>query len=146
MNTADLWKSDLPKPPHGRSLGVVGVSLTKERLPKGAEEVLGQVRDQLEHLLLQTEYLKDAPFSWITISIRFGLKDDLAPLIGRINRKHGDLPLSIEMDISSLKGCAMEAHKAAYLRAAARALLGTVNLHKVPESALQAFVAYQSPA
>jgi hypothetical protein len=146
MNTADPKKGAPPKPPHGRSLGIVGVSLTKARLPKGTEEVLGQVRDQLEDLLLRTDYLTGAPFSWITISIRFGLKDDLEPLIGRINQKYGDLPLSIEMDFSSLKGNTIEAHKAAYFRAAARALLGAVNLHNLPESARQALTAHLSPA
>ena len=145
MNIAASAKSAPPKQPHGRSLGIVGVSLTKLRLPKGTEKLLGQVRDQLEDLLLQTEYLKDAPFSWITISIRFGLKDDLEPLIGRINHKHGDLPLSIEMDFSWIQAHPIEAHKAAYFRAAARALVGAANVYKVPESALQALTAHLTP-
>ena len=61
-------------PPHGRRLGIVGVSLTKARLPKDSGAVLEEVRDEFESLLDATGYLKDAPFSWVTVALRYGLR------------------------------------------------------------------------
>jgi hypothetical protein len=122
MGSAAETKSMPVVPPHGRKLGIVGVSLTKARLPSGCEAVLSAVREELESLLEATGYLKDAPFSWVTVVLRFGLKDDLEPSFLRVNKKSGDLPLAIELDISNLQGESSEAHRLAYRRAVARAL------------------------
>ena len=122
MRTATATNSMPIAPPHGRKLGVMGVSLTKARLPKGCETVLNEIREELESLLEATGYLKDAPFSWVTVALRFGLKDDLEPNLLRVNKKSGDLPLAIELDISGLLGKSSEEHRLAYRRAVARAL------------------------
>jgi hypothetical protein len=122
MRTAETVNSSPVLPPHGRKLGIVGVSLTKARLPEGSELVLSALREELESLLEATGYLKGAPFSWVTVALRFGLKDDLEPRFLPLNKKHGDLPLSIELDVAGLQGRPLEAYRLAYRRATARAL------------------------
>ncbi len=44
-------------------------------------------------------YLDDAPFEWVTLALRYGLKNEEKPHYQRINKKYGDLPLGIEVDI-----------------------------------------------
>ena len=122
MRTSAATNSKPVVPPHGRKLGLMGVSLTKARLPKHCEAVLSAVREEFEALLDATGYLKDAPFSWVTVALRFGLKDDLEPSFLRVNEKSGDLPLTIELDISGLQGESSEEYRLAYRRAVARAL------------------------
>jgi hypothetical protein len=39
-----------------------------------------------------------------------------------VSKKHGDLPLAIEVDISGLQGKSLESYRFAYRRAVARAL------------------------
>jgi hypothetical protein len=112
-----------PRPEHGRLLGLVGVSLTKARIPKESIEALSQARDELEEVMRLTGYLDGAPFSWVTIALRYGLNDAPQPNFQGINKKYGDLPLSIELDISPLQGAPIENYRGAYLRAAAKALV-----------------------
>jgi hypothetical protein len=85
------------KPPHNRKLGLIGVALTKARNPKGDVAALSSVRDELERVIIEEGYLEGAPFSWVTISIRFGIKTEAEPRHQPINKKYGDLPLAIEI-------------------------------------------------
>jgi hypothetical protein len=60
------------------------------------------VRDEIESLMLTSGYLDYAPFWWVTIAIRYGLKYDAKAHYQRINKKYGDLPLAIEIDTRDL--------------------------------------------
>jgi hypothetical protein len=60
---------------------------------------LNEVRDELESLLDGCGYLVGAPFSWVTISLRYGLIDEQEPHYQGINKKYGDLALAIELGI-----------------------------------------------
>jgi hypothetical protein len=84
-----------PDPPHSRKLGLLSAALVKARV-RGLVPALGRVRDALEPTLLP--WFPNGQFSWVTLSIRLGLKNDEKPAFGRISKKYGDLPLSIEID------------------------------------------------
>ncbi len=73
------------------------------RPPKMDMEAMGIVRDEIESILIDSNFYDNAPFSWITLSLRYGLKDDDQPKIGRVNKKYGDLPLSIEIDVNRMR-------------------------------------------
>ena len=96
------------QPPHGRKLGLLGTSLTKARLSKHSGKALDIVRDRLEQLIIESGFLVEASFSWVTISIRYGLKNDEVPHYGKISKRYGDLPLSIEVDTHELIGATLE--------------------------------------
>ncbi len=92
----------IAKPPHNRKLGIIGVSLTMARPNRYDIPAMEAVRDEIESAIIDSDYLINAPFSWVTISIRYGLKDEKIPHYQKINKKYGDLPLSIEVDTHRL--------------------------------------------
>ena len=92
--------SSVPEPRHGRRLTLGAVSLTRQRLPKYIDRAMEQVRDELEAGLISNSVAPNPDFTWISLVIRLGLKDDLRPEIGRPNKKYGDQPVSIETDCS----------------------------------------------
>jgi hypothetical protein len=93
-----------PIPSHGRILGLLGVALTLARNPRDSSKAMSAIRDELESILKNSRFCEGQGFSWITIAVRFGLKDDAEPRFGKVNRKYGDLPLSIEIDSHRLEG------------------------------------------
>jgi len=111
------------QPPHRRKLGILGTSLTKARLNKHSGNALDIVRDRLEQLIIESSYLIDAPFSWVTISIRYGLKNDDFPQYQKINERYGDLPLSIEVDTNELIGATVEELTNKFKASALKALI-----------------------
>jgi len=112
-----------PRPPHGRKLGLTGTALTKARNPKSDIQALSVVRDELEAVLIRSGYCEDAPFSWVTISIRFGLKEEENPHYESINKKYGDLPMAIEVRTEEMQGASLDKLKHIFRRAALRALI-----------------------
>lgn len=91
------------KPPHNRRLGVGGVSLTKQRPNKNSMRCLKDNQDQVEKILLDSDFYRTAPFYWVTIAIRYGLKNEKQPHYLKICKKYGDLPLAIEIDIQGTR-------------------------------------------
>lgn len=86
-------------PPHSRKLGLLSVALVKARV-RGLGPALGNVRDTLEPLILP--WFPNGQFSWVTLSIRLGIKNDEKPSFGSISKQYGDLPLSIEIDTNEV--------------------------------------------
>lgn len=86
---------------HNRKLVLGGVALVKARL-KNECQAMSQVRDELEPLLISSGWFPDAPFGWVGLIFRFGLKTESEPHFQRINKKHGDLPIAIEVDTHHL--------------------------------------------
>lgn len=130
-----------PKPPHGRKLGLTGTALTKARNPKGDVQALSAVRDELEAVLIESGYCENAPFSWVTISIRFGLKEEEKPHYQAINKKYGDLPLAIEIPTEEMQGASLDELKQLFRRAALRALIHAGEKHSRPVDELKEMLA-----
>jgi hypothetical protein len=128
------------KPPHGRLLGLTGTALTSARNPKGDIQALSAVRDEVEILLINTGYCEGAPFSWVTISIRFGLKDESVPHYKSINKKYGDLPLAIEVKTDKLLGASLDNLKRIFRDAALRALIHAGEKHGRPVELLRSYL------
>lgn len=89
---------------HSRRLGLSGVALTKARNNPFDIQVLTAVRNEVEAVLDKSGYLVGAPFSWVTIAVRYGLMDADAPVYQPISKKYGDLPLAIEVDTNRMVG------------------------------------------
>lgn len=62
-----------PRPKHNRRLGLIGVALTLTRNNREAGKALDAVRDELESVMDECGYLIGGLFSWVTVSVRFGL-------------------------------------------------------------------------
>ena len=52
--------------------------------------------------MIEDGFIEGAPFSWVGIIIREGLKNDPAPASQRIDKTDGELPLTIEIDVHRL--------------------------------------------
>lgn len=108
------------------------VALVKVRLGKEIFPAANEVRDQIEQWVLDDGYLVDAPFSWVGLIVREGLKDDVEPEIGRIDRKYGDLELAIEIDTHKLLGQTKEGMSEVLRKASLRALVAAGRRYERP--------------
>lgn len=108
---------------HNRKLGLSGAAMTTARLPRYTIEVATHVRDEIERIMIDTDYLSGAPFEWVTISLRYGLKNEEEPHYDPINKQYGDLPLAIELDTNELVDASREEIKKAFELATLKALV-----------------------
>lgn len=109
---------------HNRKLVIGGIALTMAKLPaKMNAAATNRVRDELEHEIVQSGYLDGAPFKWVGLLIRKGLVDEFEPHYEKINMKHGDLPLAIEIDTHRVLDVTEDEMVAVYRRAALIALV-----------------------
>lgn len=127
-----------PTPPHGRKLGLLATALTKARPPKMDMEALQAVRNELEAVLIQTGYCEGAPFSWVTLSIRYGLKEENKPHYQAINKKYGDLPLAIEIRTEEMQEASLDELKRLFRDAALRSLIHAGEKYGRPVETLKA--------
>lgn len=128
----------IPKPPHNRKLGLSGVALTKARNNRFDAKALTEVRDEIEKVMVESGYLEEAPFSWVTIAVRYGLKDDSEPEFQKINKEYGDLPLSIEVDTNKLTGASLEELKGIFRLSVLKALISAGIKYQRPIEKLEA--------
>jgi hypothetical protein len=88
---------------HNRKLGLCSASLTAARLRNHADSAMTEVRDEIEQVIIASNFLANAPFKWITLSLRLGLKNEDEPHYEPINKRYHDLPLAIEVDVRELQ-------------------------------------------
>ena len=127
----------LPSPPNNRKLGLSGVALTKARNNPNDTLALTRVRDEVERVMTDSGYLDGAPFSWVTIAVRYGLEDAKVPKYQRISLKYGDLPLSIEVDTHRLLAASLEDLMAVFRTAVLRALIDAGKKYDRPTDSLE---------
>ena len=127
-------------PPHDRKLSLIGASLTRARLPRASIRALGTVRDELEKTIIDSGFLIGAPFSWVTLAIRYGLKADDRPEYGPVNKKYGDLPLSIEIPTGDMLSASEERLEELFRDAALRALIHAGDKYGRPTEALRSLL------
>ena len=137
MRTKTSTTTEIGHPPHNRRLGLLGVSLTKARLNRDRMAAMKIVRDEIEGLMLASGYLEDAPFWWVTVAIRYGLKYDRKPHYQRINKKYGDLPLAIEVDTHDLVGAPLARVTEIYRRAVLVSLIDAGRKYDRPVERLE---------
>jgi len=123
---------------HNRKLVIGGAALVKVRL-KNTGPAMVNVCDELEKVLAASEFFANAPFRWISLIIRYGLKNEFDPVYQRINKTHGDLPISVEVDTHPLLGADIETMKAVFRRATIEALLHVAQKYKLPAKPLEEY-------
>jgi Immunity protein 39 len=108
---------------HNRKFVLAGVALTQAKLPaKQTALAMGQARDEIEQEIISSGYLEAAPFRWVGLVIREGLKDETQPHYKKIDAKDGELPVAIEIDTHRLLGATGEQMVAIYRQASLVAL------------------------
>lgn len=126
---------------HKRKLVLSGVALTKARIPaKKNAAVANRVRDELEQELVESGFLEKAPFRWVGLIIRYGLKDEDEPHFDKIDQKHGDLPLAIEIDTHRLLEASEDEMAAVYRKATLTALVHAGEKYQLPVDRLRSLL------
>jgi hypothetical protein len=92
---------------HNRKLVLGGVGLVDARF-KHDISAMNHVRDELEQVVIDSDFIQGAPFRWIGLIIRLGLKNETEPHYKRIDKKDGELPIAIEVDSQPLIGGTFE--------------------------------------
>jgi hypothetical protein len=123
---------------HCRRLGLSGVALTKARNNRFDNQALTAVRNEVEVVLDESGYLVGAPFSWVTISVRYGLIDADALAYQPTSKKYGDLPLSIEVDKNRLVGADLASLTGVFKRVVLLALVHAGKKYDRPTAILGA--------
>lgn len=108
---------------HNRSLVLSGAAMTTARIPRFSIEVGSAVRDDLEAIMLDCGYLDNAPFTWVGVSLRYGLKNEEVPHYQGIDDEDGEIALAIELDTNELRACDREELRAAFELATLKALV-----------------------
>lgn len=130
-------KTTPARPPHDRRLGLCAASLTEARPPRGDIAAAETVRDEVERLMLESDYLTDAPFWWVTIAILYGLRYDSAPHYKPIHNRSGDLPLTIEVDVRDMIGASPNVLEDIFRRAVLVALIHAGRTYDRPVAVLE---------
>ena len=128
---------------HNRKLVLGGSSLTIQRVHRNTLEVMGEVRDELEMLLISSGYFECAPFTWVSIILRFGLKKEDAPHYQRIDRRDGELPLAIELDTHELREANRDELKRLYRIATLKALIHAGKKYNLVTAKLEEYLLTQ---
>jgi len=126
----------IPQPRHGRRIVLSGIAMTKARNPKDDVKALSEVRDELERTIIESRFLDAAPFSWIGISIRFGIKTEAKPHFRSICKKDGELPLAIEIETAQMQGASLADLKTLFKSAALKALISAAERYDCPATEL----------
>ncbi|GHS93166.1 hypothetical protein AGMMS49949_06150 [Alphaproteobacteria bacterium] len=65
--------------------------------------VMDEIKEEYLGFLNASGYFDNAPFLWVSLMIRYGLKNDkLTTYAGRMSKKYGDIPLAKELDMRVL--------------------------------------------
>ena len=86
---------------HNRKFVPGDVDLVPGRLRNLKETLF--IQDAIEKIMIDSNFLENAPFKWVGLIFRLGLKNMLFPEFKRINKKYGDLPIAVEMKMEILQ-------------------------------------------
>ena len=89
------------QPKHNRKIKLGGVALTLGSM-RHSSRIMQEVSPTIEQIMVQSNYLEKASFLWVGMIFRYGLKNETIPHYQRIDKKDGELPLAIELDMRVL--------------------------------------------
>jgi hypothetical protein len=85
-----------------RKILIGGVALVLGRLKKDGSAMV-EVCNELDPLLTSINFAEKAPFEYVSLIIRYGVKNDTKPKYQGIAKKYGELRVAIELDMDKLK-------------------------------------------
>jgi len=89
-------------PVHDRLL-VLGGSATVVGRLRFSGRAIDEVRNEVERLMIDSAFLRGAPFRWISLIFRYGTETKLEPEYGKIDRQDGELPITVELEMEKLR-------------------------------------------
>jgi hypothetical protein len=98
--------------------------------------IRSEVRDELEPILVESGFFDKAPFRWIGLLFRYSHETNLDPEFDPIDKKDGELPMTIELDLRSVRRLPREEAKRAHQLAAIDALISAAQRFGLPDETL----------
>jgi len=86
---------------HNRKYVFGIVDMVKIRLRN--TKILASTQDEIESIIIDSNFLESAPFKWIGLMYRQGFATNLKPKYQRICKSDGELPIAIELDANILR-------------------------------------------
>ncbi len=127
---------------HNRKIVLSGASMTMARLNRLKDfEVAPEVMNDIESLMLSTGYLNNAPFTWVGLSLRYGLKNEDVPHYQGIDKNDGEIALAIELDTHELLHASHEELKDRFMVATLKALVDVGKKYSLPYEKLAELLA-----
>ncbi|CAO5682730.1 MAG: hypothetical protein HEEMFOPI_01770 [Holosporales bacterium] len=99
-----------------------------------------KIKTYLNILLKKTEYFQTDKFLYVQLLYRYGIKNNLKVDFGRINKKYGDLPIAVELDMEILMWADknnIDLLHDIFMIAALEALIQVCNRYKLPKEAIE---------
>lgn len=84
---------------HNRKFVTSAVALVLGKLSN--EKI--SIRDDIERIIINSNFLENAPFEWIGLMYLYGIKNNLKVEFHKISKKYGDLSVDLELDMDILK-------------------------------------------
>lgn len=124
--------------PFNRRISIGSVALVKERL-KNDMLYRKPIKPYLDTFLKNKGYFRTDRFLWVGLIFRYGIKNNLKVEFQRIDKKYGDLPISVELNIKILewadKNNLTLLHDI-FMIATLEALLQVCDKYKLPKDAI----------
>ena len=124
---------------HNRKFVPGIIDMVKVRLPNIKHIV--SMQDDIEEIIIDSGFLDNAPFKWVGLMYRVGIKNDLVPEYQRINKKYGDIPIAVEIDCDILKWADdhdVKLLKDLFMMAGLEALIHVGKKYKLPIEKIEA--------
>jgi hypothetical protein len=117
---------------HNRKLVLSGVALTTARNNRNDIEVGTEIMNELGQIIIESEFLNEAPFRWVGLTLRYGLKDEDGPHYDVIDENDGELPVAIELDTRGLQAASREELKELFMIATLKSLIDIGKRYQLP--------------
>lgn len=118
---------------HNRKISLGGTSLTLARCNRHTSAVMIEICNEIECQIMADGYLENAPFLWVGLILRFGLKNEDQPHYQRIDTKDGELPVAIELDEHELRDASREELKQLFMIATLKTLIHIGTKYSLPQ-------------
>ena len=119
-----------------RVLLIGGVGLVRGRV-RDSGPVMVEICDELEPLLRESGYSDSAPFRTVSLVLRFGNEKNLEPEYGPVDKKHSELPVSVELEMGTLRRMSREAVKREFLTATLSILIDVARRYDLPKEDME---------
>lgn len=119
-----------------RALLIGGVGLAKGRV-REASPIMVEICNELEPILREGCFTRNAPFQTVSLILRFGTRRRLIPEYRPVDKSHDELPVSVELEMQALKEMNRDQLKREFMVATLEALIHAGHKFKLPTEKLE---------
>lgn len=119
-----------------RTLLIGGVGSVKGRV-RDAGPVMVEICNELEPMLREECFTRNAPFQTISLILRFGTQRFVTPEYRPIDKSHDELPMSVELAMQALKEMNRDELRREFMVATLEALIHAGHKFELPTEALE---------